>query len=74
MKQLIFYTILIQVFLAHGIWPGRASPSMLRWPFPRCSAIGAVFAAIDSLFSKPRLSRSPSSSLIVINVGRKSVR
>ena len=58
-KQLILYTILLNVFVAPGAWPrpsGRA-----RWPLAivallaKACALGVVIAVIDNSFAKLRL-------------------
>jgi len=59
MKQLILYTILINVFLAPWGLAASGSPGAVALAIPallaKAMVLGMVFAAIDNLFSKLRL-------------------
>jgi formate hydrogenlyase subunit 4 len=59
MKQLILYTILINVFVAPWGLAGSGSPGAVALAIPallgKAMVLGLVFAAIDNLFSKLRL-------------------
>jgi len=59
MKQLILYTILINVFVAPWGLAGSGNPAVVVLAIPallgKAMALGLVFAVIDNLFSKLRL-------------------